>query len=137
MTYVEFRERQQREINDFPMAAAFSEKQLEEAMQKLNVQSPKELVHVAGGMLIRRDDQKDLLALLKRHDDEWKQAMKNDDLLQEAFIYEMGNHEYCLTMDREDTLNALQITDEEFLADIRLRGIFSKAEKEYLKSAGW
>lgn len=137
MTYEELREKHQAETNAFPLAAAFNDKQLDEAMQRLNVKSTDELLHVGGGTLIRKTDRQRLHDLLDRHERELKEALMDDKVLKEAFIYELGNHEYCLTLDPEDTLDALGIDCKEFAADTRMKRIFREAERDYLKSAGY
>ncbi len=134
MTYEELREKHQAETNAFPLAAAFNDKQLEEAMKRLDVKSTDELLHVGGGTLIRKTDRQRLHDMLDRHERELKEAMQDNKFLKEAFIYELGNHEYCITMDPEDTLDALNIEINEFATDKRMQRVFREAERDYLKS---
>ena len=49
------------------------------------------------------------------------------------FLSELANHEYCITYDLEDTLNALGFTIEEINADKRLLHGLKKAKQDYLK----
>jgi hypothetical protein len=49
------------------------------------------------------------------------------------FLYELANHEYCITYDLEDTLDALALTVDEINADPRLLHGLEKALKQYLK----
>lgn len=49
------------------------------------------------------------------------------------FLYELANHEYCITFDLEETLDALDLTMEQINADKRLLRGLQKAEKGYLK----
>ena len=50
------------------------------------------------------------------------------------FIYELANHEYCITYDLEETLNALGLSVEEINADERLLHGLNKAIEDYLKT---
>ena len=53
-TYRELKQRQQEEFNAFPCGFAFSEKQLNEEMKRLNVNGLNELVSIGGGDLSER-----------------------------------------------------------------------------------
>ena len=56
-----------------------------------------------------------------------------DGYIYQMFLYELANHEYCITYDYEDTFNALGLTIDEINADKRLLHGLRKATKEYLK----
>ena len=56
-----------------------------------------------------------------------------DGFIFDMFVYELANHEYCITYDLEDTLDALGLTPEEVNADKRLSHGLNKAIKTYLK----
>ena len=65
-------------------------------------------------------------------------AMLDDNFLIDAIEYELGNHEYCITHDPEQTLNALGIDLEN--NDERVVGCFEIAKKNYLDAGeveGW
>ena len=135
MTYAELRKKHKAEIDAFPLAAAFNDKQFGEALQKLGVSSARELVHIGGGILIRKADRTMFYEMLERHERELKEALKDDRILYEALGYEMANHEYCVTEDIEDTLDALGIDYEEFSTNARMQRVFVKCRKDYMKSA--
>lgn len=50
------------------------------------------------------------------------------------FTMNSGNHEYCITLDPEDTLEALCLTIEEMRDNSRLMKIFLEAKRDYLKN---
>ena len=50
------------------------------------------------------------------------------------FIMNSGNHEYCITLDPEDTLEALCLTIEEMRDNPRLMKLFLKAKRDYLEN---
>ena len=51
------------------------------------------------------------------------------------FLYELANHEYCITYDLEDILDALCLTVDEINADKRLLRGLEKALSQYLKDS--
>ena len=112
--YLDFKKRQQKEFEDFPIAYAFNDKQLEEALVKLGA-TKEECVSVFGhGDIVRRQDAKDLVKLFTRHDKELKEKLKSDpEFAYEAILYEMDNHEYAINWSGdEDVLSALGISFE-------------------------
>ena len=134
MDYREFKERTQKEFNTLPLMFAFSNEQFEEGKKKLCVKDDKELVSIGGGGFIKKVDAHLLDEMINRHNKEYKELMQDDEFLYSAFYYELGNHEYCITLDPEDTLEALCLTAEEVADDPRLMKIFLKAKRDYLKS---
>ena len=122
MRYYTLKERQQEEVNNFPMMFAFSKKQLEQGCEKLGVKDAEsELYSIGAGGFIRRDDSKEFDALVNRLSDEMEEALKDYDFLKDALRYELDNHEYCITMDPERALNALGFTLEDVKNNDQLR----------------
>lgn len=92
--YLDLKDRQRKEIEDFPIAYAFNDEQLKEALKKLSVESTKECVSVFGhGDIVKKENAPKLVAMLKRHTNEVKEALKDPDFAQAAFLYEMDNHD--------------------------------------------
>ena len=135
MTYRQLRDKQEKEFNAFPCFYAFSNMQFEEGMKKLGV-SAAELYQGPGGMFYRKCDSDKLRAMIASFDKELEDAYEDDDFLYDAFMYELGNHEYCITLDPEDTCEALGYSVDEVMLDTRRHNIFKQAEKEYLKGCG-
>ena len=86
-----------------------------------------------GGMFYRKSDSEKLKDLMNGFSKELEEAYKDDKFLYDAFLYELGNHEYCITLDLTDTLDALGLTLEEVQSDSRIITILRQAEQEYLK----
>lgn len=110
--YLDLKDRQRKEVEDFPIAYAFNDEQLKEALKKLGVEDTKECVSVFGhGDIVKKENAPKLVAMLKRHTNEVKEALKDPDFAQAAFLYEMDNHEYAINWDfiRE---NGLQLAYE-------------------------
>ena len=92
-TYVQLKERFQREFSELDTIWAFSTKQLEEGMKRLGC-TPDDLVRFAPGGYMRRSDVGELKDMLKRQTQELTERMSTYDFAFAAFLYEMGNHEY-------------------------------------------
>lgn len=135
--YTELKSKHQAEINAFPMFFAFSDKQFEEGMAKfgLTISDTDKIYKLGstGGFYLRSDSQK-LKDMFERHAKEMDDAIKNDDqFVYEMFLYELANHEYCITYDFEPTLDACGLTEDEVAKDWRLLKLLKKAETDYLE----
>lgn len=134
--YLELKKRHQKELEEFPIAYAFSDKQLEEALEKLGA-TKEECVTVFGhGDIVKRTDAKALVKMFERHTKELKQKLKNDhDFAEAAFRYEMDNHEYAINWTGdEDVLACFSITFD----DIRKWGLqraYSQARRKHMEDA--
>ncbi len=118
--YLKLKEKQQEEVNVFPMAFAFSNKQFEEAMKELGLEvTDTDKIYKLGstGGIYRRTDAKQLHEMLNRHDKEMKEAIAADTtgegFIFEMFDYELANHEYCITWDVKPTLDAVGLTEDD------------------------
>lgn len=104
--YLDMQKRHQQELSDFPIAYAFSDKQLEEALDKLGAKK-EECVTVFGhGDIVKKSDAKTLLAMLERHTKETQEALKDPDFAEAAFLYEMDNHEYAINWSGDEDVLA-------------------------------
>ena len=138
--YKGLKDKQQKEIDAFPFGVCFSEKQYEEMMTKwnLSVDDTDKICAVGGGCYIRKTDKDAFLNMLKRFEEE-KQAAINEDstgngFIYDMFLYELGNHEYCITYDLTETFDALNVTQEIIDKDKRFARGLKKAVKDYLKN---
>ena len=135
MTYRELKDRQQKEIDSFPMMWAFSEKQLKEGMEKLGVKDMGELKAIAPSGFVRKTDYKALWDLIHRHQQELKDEIEADKT-GEGFIYDMfytelANHEYSYTGDVTDAVNACGLTVEQLNANPALiKGLKKAADDQ-------
>ena len=134
MNYREFKEKKQSEFNSLPLMFAFSNEQFEEGKKKLDVKDDQELISIGGGGFIRKADTPLLDEMIDRHNREYEELMQDDEFVYSAFYYELGNHEYCITLDPEDALDALCLTVEEMKKDSRLMKLFLAAKRDYLKN---
>lgn len=134
--YLEMQKRHQKELEDFPIAYAFNDKQLEEALEKLGA-TKEECVTVFGhGDIVKRTDAKALIKLLEGHTKELKQKLKDDhEFAYAALLYEMDNHEYAINWSAdEDVLACFNITFD----DIRkwgLHHVYDQARNQHMRNA--
>ena len=99
-------------------------------MQKvgLAVDDTKAIYSLGAGGYIRKDKSADFNAMFKRHAEEKKNRKKEEKYLFESLVYELQNHEYCVTYDATDALNALGYKKEDIDPTL-----FKKAIAESLK----
>ena len=111
---------------------AFNNKQFDEGKAKISIIENTDLLSIKMGGYIKKDKKDEFHTVLKTMKENEDKILSDDEMLYQAFMYELSNHEYCITYDIEDTLDALGISEEKFLSDQRMIDIFQKARKEYL-----
>lgn len=133
--YLDLQKRHQQELTDFPIAYAFSDKQLEEALEKLGA-TKEECVTVFGhGDIVKRTDAKALVAMLERHTEEVREALRDPEFAEAAFLYEMDNHEYAINWSGdEDVLDCFGLTWEK-LSKMGLQMAWNSARNKHMKNA--
>ena len=143
MTYAELKSKQQKEMNAFPLGAAFSNKQFEEMMKRwgFSVDETDKICSIGYGAFIRKSDKTAFFEMLDRQKKERDEAIAADKTgngyIYEMFLYELNNHEYGYTYELEDTLDALNLTYEEIQKDKRLARGLEKARKTCLAQCGY
>lgn len=135
--YLELKNRQQKEVNEFPMFFAFNEKQFAEGMARFGLKADEtDKIYKLGntGGFYLRSDSKKLFDMFERHEDEKEKAIASDltgeGFIYEMFLYELNNHEYGYTGDMEPALDALGMTIDKINADKRLLKGLRKALKD-------
>jgi len=138
--YLELKNKQLTLVNAFKgIFFAFSDKQFKEGMEALGLtEDDTQMIYSLGqGGYILRTKSKEWHQMFEDFDKEVKEAM-NDEKTGETYIYQMfdyelGNHEFCLTHDVEDTLDALGLTDDEVSENPRLSAGLEKAIQNQLE----
>lgn len=130
------KEKQQKEINEFPMFFAFNEKQFEEGMARFGLKADEtDKIYKFGntGGFYLRTDSKKLISMMERQEKEMAEAIASDPtgdgFIFDMFSYELSNHEYGYTGDLEPTLEAVGLTMKDIESDERFLHGFKKAEK--------
>jgi hypothetical protein len=135
MKYLHLVNAHQQELNDFPIMWAFNDEQFVEGMQKLGLKETDtdKVYSIGSGGFMRKRDAGAFNEMITRHNREMKEAFSDDEFAYDAFLYELGNHEFCITYEYEPTLDALGLTEDDLLADnCRLLAILKKAKDDYM-----
>ena len=133
--YVDLKRKHEQEMNDFPIAFAFNDEQLQRALEKLGATSKEECVTVFGhGDIVKRENAKPLVEMLQRHTNEIKDKLKEDiEFAEAAFLYEMDDHEYAINWSAdEDVMDCLSI-DWEFIRKHGLQMAYDSARNKHFK----
>jgi len=135
-TYLQMKDKHQKEVELFPMVFAFNNEQFKEGMEKLGFDTTdtKNIISIGGGGFIRRTDADAYVAMFDRIHAEETEARKNDAYLVQMFSYELANHEYCYTWDLTDTLRSLGLTLDEVKKNQQMNNALIKAIDEVRKS---
>ena len=116
--YKQLKDKHQNEMDAFPLGAAFSKEQFEKMMQGwgLTVNDVDKICSLGCGCFIRKSDKERFLEMSARFKKEMQDAIAadktGDGFIYEMFLYELANHEYCITYDYEDTFDALSLTEK-------------------------
>lgn len=138
--YAEMKNRHQERINALPLMFAFSDKQFKEGMERWGLtENDTDKIYKLGttGGFYQRKDSTLIFSAFEQNENEMAEAIKADPdgtgFIKDMFLYELANHEYCITYDLEPTLAALQLTEDDVLHDERLLNGLKIAKYEYLK----
>ena len=131
--YQEMRDKQQQAINAFAhenMFFAFSNDQFNDGLTRHNV-TINDIVSIGAGGYLLKSKRAEFAALNKTCRDEINAAIAGDPtgdgFIYDMFYYELNNHEYIITGDVDDTLDALNITAADLDANPALRHGLKKA----------
>lgn len=132
-TYQQIKARQQAEVNAFPIGAAFSDKQVEEMMQKFGLPNDKrgyaQIVGLGYGAYIMRKDVPAWNEMAERHEREMKEWRKNRKELKEGLRYEFANHECQFGRRDEEVCACVGLDWAEVQKDAELMKIYKEAWK--------
>jgi hypothetical protein len=113
--YQELKAQQGKELNEFQgIFFAFSPEQFKEGLKQVGLNEESNLkehiLSIGMGGYLLKSKKDDFSGMLKRHKQEMKDLKKDEKALLNALIYELRNHEYCITYDTTDALNALNLS---------------------------
>ncbi len=103
--YKQLKDKHQKEMDAFPLGAAFSKEQFEEMMRKwgLTVNDMDKICSLGCGCFIRKSDKEHFHEMSARFKKEMQDAIDadrtGDGFIRDMFLYELANHEYCITLD--------------------------------------
>lgn len=137
------RNRQQAEVNAFPMYWAFTEESFDQLLAELGLTRENYQEHLCSvlGALVLKKDKQAMIDMLKRHTAERKAAVDSDPtgdgIIFDMFYAELAAHEYGYTGAYGDTLESLGYTMADIEADPRLQHGLEKAAKQIRKEDDW
>lgn len=133
--YLDLQKKQQDELSAFPIAYAFSNKQLEEALKKLGATKEECVTYMGHGDILKRSDVPAFKAMLIGHTREMKEALKDEEFAEAAFLYEMDNHEYAINWDGDADVLACFAMDEKDLVEMGLEDAYRRARRQHMVHA--
>lgn len=130
--YYDFKQKQEKEFNSFPIMFAFNNNQFDEGCKKLGIEPSEakdKLYSAAGGGYYLKSDSEKLQDMMRRFDAERAEAMKDPAFVLDAFTYELENYEYCITGNPADALSVFNLSIREVMEDPMLKECFTAAIK--------
>lgn len=123
MNYSELKQKQHDVFNNFKhIFFAYSDKQFKEGMAKLNLNPDNDLNKIVSvnscGCYVLKEYLIDFKQLFVDADLELEEFLKDESNLLDALIYELNNHEYCITYDIDPALDALGLEQSQINPDI-------------------
>jgi len=125
-SYSVLKSRHQKAVDNFKgIFFAFNNNQFKEGMQKVGLEEKdtSKIYSLGGGGYILKTRSKDLHTLLDSNRAESKQRNKEEKFLIESIVYELANHEYCITGDVTDALDSLGLNKDELDPSILKKSI--------------
>lgn len=133
MKYSEFKNNQQKEVNKFSekyIFFAFNEKQFHKGMASLGLKpsdTDKVYKDVAGGFVLKSKNQ-EYKNLIEKLDKEKQEYLSNKENLFNALVYELNNHEYCITCDATDAVESLGLDIEDIDREVLNKACLKSSE---------
>jgi len=140
--YADFNAKQRKEYSSFKgIGFAFSDKQFTEMCLKLGIkenEAKEKIFSIGLGGFILKSRMADYKKMLKNHENELNEKMKDKDFVFSAFDYELSNHEYIVTYEIEPALEALGLNyDKDIKNNKMLLEALAKAIKSQKENSCW
>lgn len=133
--YLDLQKKHQQEIEDFPIAYAFSDEQLKAALEKLGAEKSECVTVFGHGDIVKKEDAPKLVAMLKRHTKEVHEALKDPEFAEAAFLYEMDNHEYAINWSGDEDVLACFALSWDDICKMGLQLVWNTARNKHMKHA--
>jgi hypothetical protein len=135
MNYNQLKEKHSEAMNSFTgIFFAFSNKQFAEGMAKHGLEDTeegrKQIASLGAGGFILKERSKAFAEMLQSFDKDMEELKKDRAELLGAIVYELQNHEYCITYDVTDALDALDLKEGDLEP-----GLLSEARKLALEGS--
>ena len=131
--YYKYKENRENGINNFEgLFFAFSQEQLREGIEKVGATKDNKIVKIGAGGYVLKSRIADFESLMKDLTTGLKTKLRSKSFFYDAMYYELCNHEYCITMNTEEALEALNI-NERWIEKNKLTEEYKKAKKDAMK----
>jgi hypothetical protein len=121
-TYQQFKTNKSKEWSKLKgIFYAFSDDQFNEGIANIGItkdEVKEKLYNLGGGGYILKSESKDMERMLQNASDELDAILNDKKQLLDALSYELMNHEYCITYDTSDALDALGLNESDIDEDI-------------------
>jgi len=121
-TYQQFKTNKSKEWSKLKgIFYAFSDDQFNEGIAKIGItqdEVKEKLYNLGGGGYILKSESKEMERMLQKASDELDAILNDKKQLLDALSYELMNHEYCITYDTSDALDALGLKESDIDADV-------------------
>lgn len=132
--YLDLKKKHEEEVSEFPIAYAFNDKQLEEALEKLGATKEECVTVFWHGDIVKRENAKPFIAMLERHTKEIKQKLIDDvEFAEAAFLYEMDNHEYAINWSADEDVMDCFCINWDFIRKHGLQMAYDSARNKHFK----
>lgn len=142
-SYEKYKKMVEKEVNEFPMFHAFNDEQFYKGMEKVGLRHgvKTDFKKICNGPIIgsfmKKEDAPKYVEMALRHSKERKRLIEEDaggtGFVFEMFYYELNNHEYCITHDETETLDALCIDAEDLNKSKNLKNGLNLAIEKIIK----
>ena len=117
MKYTEFKDMLQNKVNDLPMFYAFSNEQLDNALDDMGLSlkdmKGNKIVSLGYGAYCLKRDLDSIMSELNAVDDAKREFIEDYEQAYDAFFYEMANHEYHINYEGDwDVLSCFGLDDD-------------------------
>lgn len=147
MTYLEWKEKEKKEFNELPIFFAFSNEQMDKALEERGAKKTDKIYALGAGGYYLEKDAEVVREYFNRPDD-LSELIKNPEFAEDAFYYEMGNHEYHINWQADwdvcscfgdvkysDSPDELEKYFDELGFEEQTRVAYLKAKRRFLKDA--
>lgn len=132
--YREMIEKHRKEVNDFPIAFAFNNEQVQSALDKLGATREEVILYSGVGGIMKKTDVPHFEDMMERHREELDNAMNDEEFAEGAFRYEMDNHEYSISWDGDEVVLDCFGFGYEDLKNRNLVDAYSRARKSHYEN---
>ena len=142
MTYTEFKAYAQTKVNALPIYYAFGIKQFNEMLAKhfnnMTMEDANQKLYGTGngGYYLRTDAEQIRNAFIEIDETQArliKEDTSGDGFIYQMFLYELANHEYIITQDITETLDAVGISADDLETNPALKHGLKRAIDEIIK----